>query len=175
MVDEKENKFQEILDVSRVCINEDADWDERNDRLVEAVMLSLSQPAPAMKQIRKILKEGVNINATNTDGRTVLAIAKYHECGYSFVTTLTHASEEGEGSADGSTSTDYSLVITPVKIDFQGTASEYFRIWIVNICLTILTLGVYSAWAKVRRNQYFYANTIIDGSSLQYQASLCRS
>jgi hypothetical protein len=31
---------------------------------------------------------------------------------------------------------------------------RYFRIWIVNLLLTIATLGIYSAWAKVRRNQY---------------------
>jgi uncharacterized membrane protein YjgN (DUF898 family) len=29
---------------------------------------------------------------------------------------------------------------------------RYFRIWIVNLLLTIATLGIYSAWAKVRRN-----------------------
>ena len=38
---------------------------------------------------------------------------------------------------------------------FTGTAREYFGIWIVNILLTIVTLGIYSAWAKVRRMRYF--------------------
>lgn len=42
---------------------------------------------------------------------------------------------------------------------FYGTASEYFGIWIVNILLTIVTLGFYSPWAKVRRLRYFYGNT----------------
>lgn len=42
---------------------------------------------------------------------------------------------------------------------FHGTASEYFGIWIVNILLTIVTLGLYSPWAKVRRLRYFYGNT----------------
>ena len=32
-----------------------------------------------------------------------------------------------------------------------GNASAYFRIWIVNVFLTILTLGRYSPWAKERR------------------------
>ncbi len=53
---------------------------------------------------------------------------------------------------------------------FHGKAFEYFKIWIVNILLTILTLGIYSAWAKVRNKQYFYGNTQIDGSSFQYTA-----
>lgn len=41
-------------------------------------------------------------------------------------------------------------------IEFTGTAGEYFGIWIVNILLTIVTVGFYSAWAKVRRKRYFY-------------------
>jgi hypothetical protein len=45
-------------------------------------------------------------------------------------------------------------VFTP--IEFTGTAGEYFGIWIVNILLTIVTVGFYSAWAKVRRKRYFY-------------------
>lgn len=40
-------------------------------------------------------------------------------------------------------------------ITFSATGSEYFRIWIVNLLLSIVTLGIYSAWAKVRRNRYF--------------------
>ncbi|MBL7004420.1 MAG: DUF898 domain-containing protein [Gammaproteobacteria bacterium] len=57
-----------------------------------------------------------------------------------------------------------------VSLKFNGHAFEYFKIWIVNIFLTIVTLGIYSAWAKVRNKQYFYGNTVIDGSSFQYTA-----
>jgi uncharacterized membrane protein YjgN (DUF898 family) len=53
-------------------------------------------------------------------------------------------------------------------IIFTGKFSEYFGIWIVNLLLSILTLGVYSAWAKVRRKKYFYHNTLIDGVSFDY-------
>lgn len=53
---------------------------------------------------------------------------------------------------------------------FTGKASEYFGIWIVNVVLTILTLGIYSAWAKVRRNRYFYGNTVLLGRSFEYHA-----
>ena len=45
------------------------------------------------------------------------------------------------------------------KFEFYGTASEYFGIWIVNILLILITLGLYSPWAKVRRLRYFYGNT----------------
>lgn len=59
---------------------------------------------------------------------------------------------------------------TPVRAEFRGNAREYFGIWIVNILLTIVTLGVYSAWAKVRRNRYFYGNTVVDHHSFDYHA-----
>ncbi len=54
--------------------------------------------------------------------------------------------------------------------EFTGKAGEYFKIWIVNILLTIVTLGIYAAWAKVRNNRYFYGNTFVDGSSFNYTA-----
>ncbi len=57
-----------------------------------------------------------------------------------------------------------------VALRFTGTAGEYFRIWIVNVGLTILTLGIYGAWAKVRTRRYFYANTLLDGQPFDYLA-----
>ncbi len=56
------------------------------------------------------------------------------------------------------------------QFTFTGNGSEYFRIWIVNLALTILTLGIYSAWAKVRTTRYFYGCTRLAGSSFQYLA-----
>lgn len=60
--------------------------------------------------------------------------------------------------------------VRQAPFQFTGNASEYFRIWIVNMLLTILSLGIYSAWAKVRTRQYFYRNTWVDGSSFDYLA-----
>lgn len=56
------------------------------------------------------------------------------------------------------------------QVAFTGKASEYFGIWIVNLLLTILTLGIYSAWAKVRRKKYFHNNTLIDNVGFDYHA-----
>lgn len=53
---------------------------------------------------------------------------------------------------------------------FSGTAKEYFGIWIVNLLLSILTIGIYTAWAKVRRLRYFYGNTWLDGHNFEYHA-----
>ena len=58
--------------------------------------------------------------------------------------------------------------------EFQGNAKEYFRIWIVNIALTVLTFGIYSAWAKVRTHRYMYANTYLNGSNFEYNADPIR-
>jgi uncharacterized membrane protein YjgN (DUF898 family) len=62
------------------------------------------------------------------------------------------------------------VVSREFPFEFRGTGAEYFRIWIVNLLLTILTLGIFSAWAKVRRQRYFYGNTFLDGHSFEYHA-----
>ncbi|MCM0083442.1 zinc-ribbon domain-containing protein [Geomonas sp. Red32] len=53
---------------------------------------------------------------------------------------------------------------------FTGNAKEYFGIWIVNTLLRIVTLGLYSPWAKVRKRRYFYTNTLLAGAPFDYLA-----
>ncbi|UTZ22321.1 YjgN family protein [Vibrio campbellii] len=55
-------------------------------------------------------------------------------------------------------------------ISFKGRGEEFFGIWIVNVLLSVVTLGIYSAWAKVRTKRYFYGNTYIDGDNFEYHA-----
>jgi uncharacterized membrane protein YjgN (DUF898 family) len=57
------------------------------------------------------------------------------------------------------------------RFEFTGSGSEYFKIWIVNVLLTIVTVGIYSAWAKVRRLRYFYNNTQFAGSGFDFHGS----
>ncbi len=54
---------------------------------------------------------------------------------------------------------------------FEGTGKEYFKIWIVNILLIIVTLGFYYPWAKVRTKRYFYANTLLQDRNFEYHAT----
>ncbi|MEP3347079.1 MAG: YjgN family protein [Litoreibacter sp.] len=54
---------------------------------------------------------------------------------------------------------------------FTGNAKEWFGIWIVNLLLSIVTLGVYSAWAKVRTKKYFHNHTYIEGRNFDYHAT----
>lgn len=58
-----------------------------------------------------------------------------------------------------------------LQLEFHGKGGEYFKIWIVNILLTIVTVGIYSAWAKVRNHRYFYSNTRIGSGSFEYTAN----
>lgn len=60
---------------------------------------------------------------------------------------------------------------SPQPIRFTGRGAEYFGIWIVNLLLTILTVGIYSAWAKVRRLQYFYRHTELAGSTFDFHGT----
>jgi uncharacterized membrane protein YjgN (DUF898 family) len=55
--------------------------------------------------------------------------------------------------------------------EFRGTGRAYFGIWIVNLALTIVTLGIFSAWAKVRTRRYFNGSTWLAGHSFDYHAS----
>jgi len=54
---------------------------------------------------------------------------------------------------------------------FTGAPGEYFRIWIVNLFLTIVTLGLYSPWAKVRKKRYFYAHTWVADANFEYHGN----
>ncbi|RYX94576.1 MAG: DUF898 domain-containing protein [Comamonadaceae bacterium] len=53
-------------------------------------------------------------------------------------------------------------------VHFTASGSEYFRIWIVNLLLIVVTLGIYLPWAKVRKLKYFYSNTVVDGHALDF-------
>lgn len=57
------------------------------------------------------------------------------------------------------------------QVQFKGDAKTYFGIWIVNLLLSIVTFGIYSAWAKVRTKKYFAQNTIIDDRRFDYHAT----
>jgi uncharacterized membrane protein YjgN (DUF898 family) len=54
------------------------------------------------------------------------------------------------------------------ELQFGGSGSEYFRIWIVNLLLTLVTFGLYYPWAKVRKLRYFYGNTRLAGHAFDF-------
>jgi len=54
---------------------------------------------------------------------------------------------------------------------FTGSGSEYFRIWIVNLLLILVTIGLYYPFAKVRRLRYFYGNTKLGGEEFDFHGN----
>lgn len=57
-----------------------------------------------------------------------------------------------------------------LPVEFRGTTREYFGVWLFNLLLTLLTFGVWSAWAKVRRKRFFLGSTFLDGDAFDYHA-----
>lgn len=55
-------------------------------------------------------------------------------------------------------------------LEFTGAGGEFFRVWIVNLLLKIVTLGLYTPFARRRTAQYFYGHTFIGGSPLEFTA-----
>ncbi|HSV45312.1 MAG TPA: YjgN family protein [Ramlibacter sp.] len=60
--------------------------------------------------------------------------------------------------------------IEPFPLEFSGSGGEYFRVWIVNVLLSIVTLGLYTPFARRRTAQYFYGHTLVAGSPLEFTA-----
>ena len=63
-----------------------------------------------------------------------------------------------------------SASINAHPLEFTGSGGEYFRVWIVNVLLGIVTLGFYTPWARRRTAQYFYSHTLVTGSPLEFTA-----
>jgi uncharacterized membrane protein YjgN (DUF898 family) len=55
-------------------------------------------------------------------------------------------------------------------LEFSGSGGEFFRVWIVNVLLSIVTLGFYTPFARRRTAQYFYGHTLVAGSPLEFTA-----
>jgi uncharacterized membrane protein YjgN (DUF898 family) len=69
---------------------------------------------------------------------------------------------EGHGEESGPRS---------LELEFTGSGSEYFRIWLVNLLLCIVTLGFYLPFARARRLAYFHANTRVGGEPLGFHGN----
>ncbi|WP_437891671.1 YjgN family protein [Phytobacter sp. V91] len=54
---------------------------------------------------------------------------------------------------------------------FHGKGLSYFNISLVNILLSIVTLGIYVPWAMVRSRRYVYENLELNGARFGYHAS----
>jgi len=58
-----------------------------------------------------------------------------------------------------------------VQPKFHGDGGTLFGIHLKNLLLTIITLGIYSFWAKADVRQYLYANTSVGGDRFTYHGT----
>lgn len=58
--------------------------------------------------------------------------------------------------------------VQTLPIRFTGSGSEYFRIWIVNLLLTLVTFSLYWPFARARRIAYFQNNTLVGDDPLGF-------
>lgn len=65
---------------------------------------------------------------------------------------------------------DADLKYSPKKVfaTFSGQGAELFGIMIVNFIFTLLTLGIYHFWGKVKVRKYLWRHSHILGSPLEY-------
>jgi len=59
---------------------------------------------------------------------------------------------------------------TAHPLRFSGEGWAYFRFWLVNVLLALMTLGLYKPLARRRTAQYFYEHTEVAGSPLEFTA-----
>ncbi|MCE1191184.1 MAG: DUF898 domain-containing protein [Acidovorax sp.] len=78
--------------------------------------------------------------------------------------------QQANDSAAAQVSTFMPQNIDAHPLEFTGSGGEYFRVWIVNVLLSIVTLGFYTPWARRRTAQYFYSHTMVAGSPLEFTA-----
>lgn len=64
----------------------------------------------------------------------------------------------------------YSKNIPRQSFIFHGKGLDYFLISLVNILLSIITLGIYVPWAMVRSRRYVYENLELNGARFGYHA-----
>ena len=62
-------------------------------------------------------------------------------------------------------------VAKSVRPSFRGDGATLFGIHFKNLLLTLVTLGIYSFWAKANVRQYLYANTELGGDRFTYHGT----
>ena len=54
---------------------------------------------------------------------------------------------------------------------FTGSGFEYFKLWLVNVLVCVLSAGVLYPWAQVRSLRYFYQHTQLDNAEFLYTSN----
>jgi len=57
----------------------------------------------------------------------------------------------------------------PLK--FNGCTKEFTLIWLLNVVLSVITVGIYSGRAEIRIRRYLMGNTVLAGNRFDYHAA----
>jgi uncharacterized membrane protein YjgN (DUF898 family) len=57
------------------------------------------------------------------------------------------------------------------KLSFRGDGKTLFKIWITNLLLTILTLGIYYPWGRANMRKYLYSSTYLGDHSFEFSGT----
>ncbi|MAO71674.1 MAG: hypothetical protein CMD02_04085 [Flavobacteriales bacterium] len=79
--------------------------------------------------------------------------------------TVSNAEINKSGTEDAATNTK------SYKLEFFGKGSEFFKITIVNWLLTLITLGIYFPWARVKQLKYIYGQTSLNNERFHYSGT----
>ena len=76
------------------------------------------------------------------------------------------------GSGDGDDAGAAEQGDEPVRrLSHDGQFGEIFVLFLANLALSILTLGIYRFWAKTRIRRYLWSHTSFDGDRLEYSGT----
>jgi uncharacterized membrane protein YjgN (DUF898 family) len=65
----------------------------------------------------------------------------------------------------------YGEHIRRIPFVFTGKGFEYFKIWLVNVLVCLLSAGILYPWAQVRSLRYFYQHTQLDNAEFNYTSN----
>ncbi|MCL2183200.1 MAG: YjgN family protein [Chitinispirillia bacterium] len=78
-----------------------------------------------------------------------------------------NGADNASGDAAGSAPSRESLA-EQYKLSFRGDSGTFFKIWISNLLLTVLTLGIYYPWGRANMKRYIYSSTYIGDHSFEF-------
>lgn len=60
------------------------------------------------------------------------------------------------------------VVVKANRISYSGQLGDVYKIWLLNIFLTVITLGIYSFWGKTRMRRYITGSFQVGGDNFEY-------
>ena len=60
------------------------------------------------------------------------------------------------------------------RLNHHGNGGELFIIFLINILLKVVTLGIYHFWAKTRVRRYLWSQTSFEDERFEHGVSMSR-